>query len=436
MHFLIISRFFPPQGGPGVQRTLKFVKYLPEFSVKPIVITEYQPRASKWCPEDTSLLSEVPPTTPIIRVKWPDLSTGNRLQRWFTEVAGQVGALSVTPAALMVTMSPFEDIELAIKLSSELKIPWFADLRDPWHFDEFRPHRHLIHRLVARYSMYRRLRTASAIIFNTESAATKYINFCNTLHLKSPPVSAITNGFDPDDFEPALNSSPSGKFSITHTGFFHTTEGLRQVRRSIVYSLLGSYERGTRILPRSPYYLLHALSRIRHTHPQIYTDIQVNFAGALSQDDIRLIDQTKTNDIVRVLGYVPHHQSTALLASSSLLFFPMHAVRSGQRASIIPGKLFEYLASGRPILATVPEGDARDLLLECGNHFVTKPADLDALASSILKAFIEVSNGTHSHRTTTTTTLLKYSRLALTRRLVRLLEEHSCVQPSDHRGSR
>jgi glycosyltransferase involved in cell wall biosynthesis len=84
-------------------------------------------------------------------------------------------------------------------------------------------------------------------------------------------------------------------------------------------------------------------------------------------------------------GYLPHADSIALMRSADLLFLPMQNLPNGRRSSTIPGKTFEYLASGRPILGAVPNGDARDIIQEAG-HTVCGPDDVDAIADSIARA--------------------------------------------------
>ena len=78
-----------------------------------------------------------------------------------------------------------------------------------------------------------------------------------------------------------------------------------------------------------------------------------------------------------------HPEAIALLRSADLLFLPMHDLPPGRRSTIVPGKTYEYLASGRPILAAVPDGDARDILAEAGNAFICRPRDVEALARAI-----------------------------------------------------
>jgi glycosyltransferase involved in cell wall biosynthesis len=86
---------------------------------------------------------------------------------------------------------------------------------------------------------------------------------------------------------------------------------------------------------------------------------------------------------VTVHGYLGHTDTVALIRSADLLFLPMHDLAPGARASIVPGKTYEYLAAGRPILGAVPDGDARDLLTEAGNAYLCRPRDVDAMVDAI-----------------------------------------------------
>jgi glycosyltransferase involved in cell wall biosynthesis len=108
----------------------------------------------------------------------------------------------------------------------------------------------------------------------------------------------------------------------------------------------------------------------------------LHLAGGLSAADQEII-----RGYVHQHGYLPHRESVALMRSSDLLFLPMHDLAGGRRARLVPGKTYEYLASGRPILAAVPEGDARDLLGQAENAYLCRPTDVDGMARAIKQAF-------------------------------------------------
>jgi len=109
----------------------------------------------------------------------------------------------------------------------------------------------------------------------------------------------------------------------------------------------------------------------------------VHFAGVLSETDRRLAVRCPVSV---VHGYLSHAESIALMRSADLLFLPMQNLPPGRRSSTVPGKTYEYLASGRPILAAVPDGDARDILESWPSALICRPDDTDAIASAIAAA--------------------------------------------------
>ena len=97
--------------------------------------------------------------------------------------------------------------------------------------------------------------------------------------------------------------------------------------------------------------------------------------------------RSRVAQLVRFTGYVPHHESVALVRRAQLLFLPMHDLPPGERSRIVPGKTYEYMASGRPILAAVPDGDARDFLEACGTALVVRPNDVRGMVQALDRAY-------------------------------------------------
>jgi glycosyltransferase involved in cell wall biosynthesis len=120
-------------------------------------------------------------------------------------------------------------------------------------------------------------------------------------------------------------------------------------------------------------------------------------------------------------GYVTHARSVELLRAADLLFLPMHDLPPGVRAGLVPGKTYEYLASGTPILAAVPHGDARDLLLEAGTAAVCDPTDVLAMISHIRARMCAWREGTPP-QPAPPDVIGRYERRALTVQLVAVLE--------------
>jgi glycosyltransferase involved in cell wall biosynthesis len=124
----------------------------------------------------------------------------------------------------------------------------------------------------------------------------------------------------------------------------------------------------------------------------------------------------------RLLGYRSHEETLALVRTADLLFLPMHDLAPGARAGLVPGKAYEYIASGRPILAAVPEGDVRDILGAVGTADFCRPADVDAMAG-LLRAAIERARSGGALPTANAKAVAPYERRELTRRLAETIDQ-------------
>jgi glycosyltransferase involved in cell wall biosynthesis len=164
----------------------------------------------------------------------------------------------------------------------------------------------------------------------------------------------------------------------------HTDLGHRQHRTAALRRLLGGATRGVDILPRSPVFLIEAVERVRRERPDVAERLELHFAGVLSPRDLAAAHKSPAT---KIHGFVPHAESIGLMRSADLLFLPMHDLPDGVRATVVPGKTYEYLASGRPILAAVPQGDAHDLLTAAGTALLCRPNDIDGMAAAIVEAY-------------------------------------------------
>ena len=397
--FLFISHFFPPAGGAGVQRSSKFVKFLPDAGLLPVVVTAKPDPADRRTPEDRTLMGDVPEALAVYRAEWNVRETNAALRsklrhEAFLSAAG-AAIREHRPEFIFVSMSPFEDAEIGTRLSREHELPWIADLRDPWALDEFQVYRTFAHRLAELRKMRKSLASAAGIVMNTPVARDRLL--AAFPEFRNRPVTAITNGYDPADFSMAGTVTRGGKFRIVHTGTFHTKMGMHQKRRRTIYRILGRCESGMEILPRSPFYLLQALERISRTDPAIHEALEVVFAGVMSDADKELISRSGVADKVRVTGYLGHSESVKETASADLLFLPLHSLKPGRHASIVPGKTYEYIGSGNPILAALPEGDARRFVETAGNCRITGPDDVEGMAEGIRHFFRQWEAGTLPH---------------------------------------
>jgi glycosyltransferase involved in cell wall biosynthesis len=426
---LFLAYHFPPIGGAGVQRSVKFVRYLPELGYEPVVVTGPEARSDRWTPEDESLALELPRQTEILRLDsvpppvgtgWRDraerwLGLGDAFRRWWVEGAVALGEAQAVDL-IYASMSPFESGTAAAELSRRLGKPWVADLRDPWALDEMQVYSTRLHRGVELRRMRSLLGSAAAVVMNTDEAARLVREFPG---LEDTPVFAVPNGFDPDDFiDDGQVPRDDGKFRIVHTGYLHTATGRRRGGDSLVRRAFGGSVAGVEIISRSHVFLLQAIDRLLARDPGLEDRLELHLAGALSTEDLDAIGHTR---IVRTPGYLPHRETTALLRSADLLFLPMHDLPPGRRATIIPGKTYEYLASERPILAAVPDGDARDLLAHAGTAHLCRPRDVDCMVAAIELELRRVERGDPPPHLDPHVAA-KYDRRALTRELACVFE--------------
>lgn len=389
---LIISHYFPPIGGAGVQRTVKFIKYLPIFGFQPIVLTGAGATGGRWTPCDQSLAADLPPDLIVARAISTSLPLGGSSKaKQLAErhkalvLAGSEVILKYNPQVLLATLSPFEDAAVAAELAQKFSIPWVADLRDPWALDEFQRYRSRWHRYAEESRMKDSLSTASQIILNTPEALKVFkLRFPQLAGLASV---AIPNGYDKEDFSGEFDTKINKKFTIVHSGYLHAEGGLKSNVTRIADLFLGRSIRGVETLSRSHFYILKALELWLAENKNIEGQVELVLAGVLSETDRRIVHESSSRVLVRFLDYLPHKDCTRLIKSADLLFLPLHAMPAGRACTIVPGKTYEYMASGRPILGAVPDGDARDMLQSCGNGMIAGPTDVRMMLHHIKKTY-------------------------------------------------
>jgi glycosyltransferase involved in cell wall biosynthesis len=378
-----------------VQRPLKMVQLLLDHGYESTVVTSGgEERGERWSPEDATLLSEVPPSVDIRRVSSADeprperalrptlrrwLGRDDKWSSWWVDSSYRVGLDAAADSELIyVWMQPYASAEVGAALSRALDLPWVADLGDPWALDEMIAYPSAIHRLRALTRMRRLLGTASAIVMSTPEAADQLVT--RLPQLGDRPVVSISNGFDPADFAKPTEPRKDRKFRIVHTGYLHTTLGLQHRQRRAIRRLLGGSIRDVDMFTRSHVFLIEAINRLIAEAPALEGLIELHLAGVADEVD-REVAASCPVAIVR--GFVTHAEALALMRGADLLFLPMHNLPPGVRATIVPGKTYEYLASGRPILAAVPDGDARDLLKEAGGTVIVRPDDVEGIVRAL-----------------------------------------------------
>jgi glycosyltransferase involved in cell wall biosynthesis len=211
--------------------------------------------------------------------------------------------------------------------------------------------------------------------------------------LADRPVVAIPNGFAAEDFEGPSPVRTDGVFRIVHTGYLHTELGLQHRRSLPLRRVLRGSVPGLDILTRSHVHLVEAVNRLLADDPTLRETVELHLAGVLTAADREVAARCP---VVKLHGYVTHAESVELMRSANLLFLPMQNLPPGVRVTIVPGKTYEYLASGTTILGAVPEGDARDILEEAGNAVVVRPDDVAGIAAALRHQIDAFRDGTPS----------------------------------------
>lgn len=386
---LFLAYYFPPIGGAGVQRNAKLARYLPAFGYELVVVTGPGAAADRWRPFDGTMTAKIPAGTVVHRLPGPEPAPSNgwrdRAERWFrleaqwprwwyvnaVRLGREVGA---DADVIHASLAPYETAGAARTLARDLGKPLVVDLEDPWALDEMMIYPSAVHRELELAEMRKTLVSAEAVVMNTPESAKRVLN--RFPELRSKLVISIPNGIDSADFGGPPQECDGRTFRIVHTGSLHTDLGRRHRRLGLARRLLGGAVSEIEVLTRSHVYLLQAINALIEGRPELASKIEVHFAGILTEADLEVC---RRSPVVRVHGFLPHDKTLQLMRSADLLFLPMHDLPEGGRAGIVPCKTYEYLASGRPILAAVPNGDVRDLLSEAGNAFLCRPSDVHGL---------------------------------------------------------
>ena len=373
---LVLAYFFPPLGGGGVQRTLKFVKYLPDEGFESIVLTT----GPSWTPlKDPGLRADVPPGTVVIRareiplqlVRWGlqrvllGLGRSPRVVSvigWPDEVAGWVPAATWhamraihrhRPDLIYSTSSPVSAHLVALIASRVSGIPWVADFRDGWmrNPQDVRQPRPLA-RLSTRLEQAI-VRRARSVVIVDESVELLGID------PGDPRLVLIRNGVDDDDVPPAQAHKPGARFRISYVGALY---GARNAA-PVFAALRALIDRG-------------AIDR---------ADLEVRLVGLASLKPDANLDQLP---VVRV-GYVDHGAAMAEMAGADVLLLYAPSINRGPS-----GKIYEYLVSGRPILCVAGRDNfAFRLVDELGAGRCAEPTDQPAIERAIEELYGAWKNG-------------------------------------------
>lgn len=427
---LIITYYWPPAGGSGVQRWLKFVKYLREFGYEPVVYTPLNP---EFMAVDKTLLSEIPSGVEVIKreitepysiyklltgkkesgVKPGFIKSGNGKSKFSERVSLFIRSnlfipdpkmLWISPSArflvkhlkessvdVIVSTGPPHSMHLIAKrVSKATGIPWLADFRDPWTKMYNFKYLGCTKPVEALHKKLERgvIRCADAVVTVTNTIAAEL----QELNPKRR-VEVITNGYDSADF-PQMDVVSQERFTITYTGLFVRTQN-----PTVLWRILGE--------------------RVGAGTTGFAESLQIRLVGHIDSSVLEDISKYKLEPYLVKMDYMPHNEVIKLQREATVLL--LSSGREPESGGIMTGKFFEYLAAGRPILGFGPKGGDMDIALEesrAGEMFDYENYDgvakwIDAQYALYTIGAAPVMEGDIS----------KYSRRELTKKMAAVLDE-------------
>jgi hypothetical protein len=441
---LIVSYYFPPSGGPGVQRVLKFVKYLPEFGWEPIVLTVED---GDFPARDESLLKEIPENTKVFRTKIfepyglyrkltgkgkgaaVDVDNINKsgkrklsdrlaefiratffipdARRGWKKHAIKEGKKiidSEKPDIIFSSSPPYTCALIAMELKKYAggkygrKVNWISDFRDAWTGYLSTPDRWFMPAAIERKMEKETLNNADALTVVATGIKDDFDRKYPKISNKKKYI-LLRNGFDSGDYTGAkYDGSKNEKFTIVYTG-----------------SMYGK---------RNPYYLLDTVADLAAKGKVDKKKIKFIFVGRMGGEILEYISNSPLKDTIELVEYVPHSESINYLMKADAMLLLIDEDKYSKM--ILSGKVFEYLGAGlitgKPVIVIAGEGEAADLIRETSGGEVIphhNPAKLE-------EVFLKYYNGFFENNTTSSVNkekIKQYERRLLTKRLAEVFDE-------------
>ncbi|WP_452224552.1 glycosyltransferase family 4 protein [Lacinutrix chionoecetis] len=415
---LIIVYYWPPAGGPGVQRWLKFVKYLPKFGIEPVV---YHPSNPIYPQTDESLLKEVPAGITILK---QPISEPYKLANFFSKDSKTISK-GIIPVAskqnimqkamlfirgnffipdarknwikpsvrylstyisdfgieTVITTGPPHSLHIiGLKLKEKLNIKWIADFRDPWTTIGYHKQLKLTKSAERKHKKFEKevLNVADNIIVTSSVTKREFQLITNK------PITVITNGYD---IETNTTETLDTQFTIAHIGSF--------------------------LSKRNPEILWKVLSELVLENEDFAKHFRLNLVGLIGEEILKTIEAYNLTTYLNKIGYVSHKESVIYQKKAQVLL--LIEINSEDTKAIIPGKLFEYLVSKRPIIAIGPTASDVESIINdtnTGSYFYYDA--FEALKKKILEHFEAFKTG---NLKVNPKGVQKYSRENLTQKL-------------------
>ena len=429
---LIITYYWPPSGGSGVQRWLKMSKYLPEYGWQPVI---YTTENAEYPVTDPSLENDVPPDMEVIRrpifepysfykkflgikkeetVKVGFIEEKEQKKDWKANLSLWVRGnlfipdarcwwvkpsvrylkeyLKEHPVVAIISTGPPHSMHLiAMKLREDLGIPWIADFRDPWTEIDYYNDLHL-----TRWADRKHHRLEHEVLTKADKVVTVAPDGARRLgRLGNRNVRIIYNGFDHDDEAQTLVSLPK-QFTITYLGVLSRIQ--------------------------NPSNLWQALGELVKEDADFNKNLKINMIGQIDSSVPSAIEENGLSKHVTYSPYIPHSEVSTVHRSSTVLLLLLMPDSEPRAKGLVTGKLFEYLVSGRPILCIGPEdGDAARIIKETDAGQTVSFGDKEKTKDIVKVLYHKYLD--NALLPNTSKEIEKYSRRALAGEYTRLLDK-------------
>ncbi len=417
MKVLIITYYWPPAGGSGVQRWLKFVKYFQEFGIEPVVYTVDNVIYPK---EDKTLLHEVSENITVLKQPiWEPTD----LLFWKKDKPQKSGISNVSKSGLLsfvrgnffipdpklfwvkpsvkylqkyldlnkidtiISTGPPHSMHLiANKLRQKNNIKWIADFRDPWSDLYYNKDFNQLS-----FVKNKNKKLEEAVLKNADCVLTVSNSLKEEFSKTANIVEVITNGFD-DEVLTENNIIKNTKFTISYIG----------------------------LLPKqsNPSVLFKVLKELCSRNKDFKNDLKLNFIGDISDEVKTEISNNQLNENTNFVGYVNHNKAIEYQKKAQVLLLLIPNIEKSK--GILTGKLFEYLTAKRPILAIGPEeGDLSEILKETNSGIIVDFDDEKKISSEILKLYNQYKEGSLKVQSKN---IEKYHRKQLSKKLAIIIK--------------